>query len=82
MFIVLFVRDVVIQGYLTMDILIYVISFEPLKNIFYIYVLTTPEKLNNIVPSPFLLGIKEITMIDEGKLTAVVPTSSDRRSDL
>lgn len=36
MFIVLFVRDVVIQGYLTMDILIYVITFEPLKNIFYI----------------------------------------------
>lgn len=33
---VLFVCDIVIQGYLTMDVLIYVISFEPLKNIFYI----------------------------------------------
>lgn len=80
MFIVLFVHYVVIQGYLTMDILIYVISFEPLKNIFYIMSWPPLEESNNIVPSSFLLGVKEITWIDKGKLTAVVPTSRDRRS--
>lgn len=33
--------------------------------------MTSLEKSNNnIVPSPVLLGIKEITLIDEGKVTA------------
>lgn len=50
MFTVLFVRDIVIQGYLTMDILIYVISFEPLKNIFYIMSWPALENQTTLFP--------------------------------
>jgi len=36
---------------------------------------------SNIVPSPLLLGIKEITLTHEEKVTSVIHTSRDR-SDL
>lgn len=62
-----------------MDRLIYVITSEPLK-INSTLSLDWPWKIK-IVPSPVLLGIKEITLIHEGKVTAVAHASRDR-SDL
>lgn len=82
MFIVLFVCNIVIQGHMTTDRLIYVISFEPLKNKFYFISWPALENQALIVPSPLLLGIKEITLIQERKVTGVAHTSRDRGSDL
>lgn len=53
-----FVCDIVIQGYLTMDVLISVISFEPLKNILH-YVFTTPENQTTLLPSHSCLELKK-----------------------
>lgn len=59
MFIVLFVCDIAIQGYLTMDSLIYVTSFEPLKNKFYIISWPALENQTTLFPPQSCLELKK-----------------------
>lgn len=65
-----------------MDRLIFVNSFEPLNSKFCIISWPALENQTTLFPPSLAWKLKKITLIHEGKVTAVVHTSRDRRSDL